>query len=40
MREDVGKGCRKVNIVEILCTHVYNGEIKPVETVPRQEVGR
>jgi hypothetical protein len=21
--EDVGKGCKKVNIVQILCTHVY-----------------
>jgi hypothetical protein len=21
--EDVGKGCRKVNMVQILCTHVY-----------------
>jgi hypothetical protein len=23
-----------VNIVEILCTHVENGKMRPVETVP------
>jgi hypothetical protein len=29
--EDVGKGCRRVNIV-----HMYvNGKMRPVETIPR-----
>jgi hypothetical protein len=29
---EVGKGCDKVNIMQILCTHV--GKMKPIETVP------
>jgi hypothetical protein len=33
-REKVGKGCRKVNMVQILCTHVCKWKMRPVETIP------
>jgi hypothetical protein len=34
--EDIRKEYRRVNMVEILCTHVMyeNGKMKPVETIP------
>jgi hypothetical protein len=32
--KEVGKRCRRVNIVQIMCTHVCNGKMIPVETVP------
>jgi hypothetical protein len=32
-REDEGKECRRVSMVQILCTHV-SGKMKPVETIP------
>jgi hypothetical protein len=37
--EDVGKGCRRVNMVEIICTHVRNGKLRPLETIPGIEGG-
>jgi hypothetical protein len=33
--EEVGKGCGKVNIVQILCTHVWKWKMIPIETIPR-----
>jgi hypothetical protein len=30
----VGKGYLKVNIVQILCTHLYKWKRRPVETIP------
>jgi hypothetical protein len=33
-REDIRKRCRRVNVVGILCTHEWNGEVRPVESVP------
>jgi hypothetical protein len=27
------KGCRRVNMVEIVCAHVCKGKMKPVETI-------
>jgi hypothetical protein len=30
----VGKGCGRVNMVEMLCTHVCNGKMRPAETIP------
>jgi hypothetical protein len=36
----VGKGYRKVNMVQILCTHVCNGKMRPVETISRMGGGR
>jgi hypothetical protein len=32
--EDVEKECRRVNIVQILCTHVCKWKMRPVETIP------
>jgi hypothetical protein len=32
--EDKRKGCRRVNMVEILCIHVCKGKMRPVETIP------
>jgi hypothetical protein len=32
--EEVGKGCRRVNIVQIECTHVCKWKNDTVETVP------
>jgi hypothetical protein len=32
--EEVGKGCGRVNIVQILCTHVCKWKMRPVETIP------
>jgi hypothetical protein len=32
--EDVGKGCGKVNMVQILCTHVCKWKTRPLETIP------
>jgi hypothetical protein len=30
---DGGEGCRRVNMVQILCTHVHNVKMIPVETI-------
>jgi hypothetical protein len=40
-REEVGKVCGRVNIVEILYTHVckWKNEMRPVETIPAMGVG-
>jgi hypothetical protein len=33
--EGIRKWCRKVNVVEILCTQrMKNGKMRPVETIP------
>jgi hypothetical protein len=32
--EDVEKGCRRVNIVQILCTCCVNGKMRPVKNIP------
>jgi hypothetical protein len=32
--EDVGKGCRRMTVVQIMGTHVVNGKMRPAETVP------
>jgi hypothetical protein len=32
--EDMEKGCRRVNVEKILCTHVCKWKIIPVETTP------
>jgi hypothetical protein len=32
--EDIRKRCRKVNMVEILCTHICKWKNAPVETFP------
>jgi hypothetical protein len=37
--EDVGKGCVRVNIVQLLYTHVCKWKMIPVETIPGNEVG-
>jgi hypothetical protein len=37
--EEVGKGCRKVNIVQILYTMYINGKRIPIETIPRMGGG-
>jgi hypothetical protein len=29
---DTRKGCRRANVIEILCTH-ENGKMRPVETI-------
>jgi hypothetical protein len=29
--EDVGKGCKRRNMVQILCTHVFKWSMRPVE---------
>jgi hypothetical protein len=31
--EDTRKGCRRVNMVEILCTHISKWKMKPAETI-------
>jgi hypothetical protein len=33
-RQEVRKGCGRVNMVQILCTHICKGKTRPVETVP------
>jgi hypothetical protein len=33
-REEVGKGYRRVNMVQILCIHVCKWENETVETIP------
>jgi hypothetical protein len=38
--EDVGKGCRWVNMVQILYTHIVNGNMRPAETIPGMGKGR
>jgi hypothetical protein len=39
-REDISKGCRRVNVVEILCTY-ENEKMRPVKTFPgTQGMGR
>jgi hypothetical protein len=35
--ENIRKGCRRVNVVEILCAHVENGKMRPDETIPGME---
>jgi hypothetical protein len=37
--KDVEKGCRRVNIVQILFTHVCKWKMTPVETIPGMEGG-
>jgi hypothetical protein len=32
--EDVGRGCKRVNMVQILCTHVSKWKNETVETIP------
>jgi hypothetical protein len=32
--EKVGKGCERMNIVQILCTHLCKWKMMPVETIP------
>jgi hypothetical protein len=32
--EEVGKGCGRVNMVQILCTHVCKWKTRSVETIP------
>jgi hypothetical protein len=39
-REEVGKGCRRMNMVQILCTHVCKWKMRPVETIPGMEGAR
>jgi hypothetical protein len=39
MGKEMGKGHERVNIAQILCTHV-SGKMIPVETVPRMGGGR
>jgi hypothetical protein len=34
------KGCRRVNIVQILCTHVCNEKMTLVETIPGMREGK
>jgi hypothetical protein len=34
------KKCRRVNMVEIFCTHVVNGKMRPIETIPGMVGGR
>jgi hypothetical protein len=29
-----GEGCGKMNMVQILCTHVCKWKMRPVETIP------
>jgi hypothetical protein len=37
--EDIGKECRKVNLVQILCTHVCKWKNRSAETIPGMERG-
>jgi hypothetical protein len=37
--EDVERECRRLNMVQILCTHV-SGKMRTVETIPGMEEGR
>jgi hypothetical protein len=37
--EEVGKDCRRVNMVQILCTHLCKWKNGPVETIPGMGVG-
>jgi hypothetical protein len=30
----VGKGCRRVNMMQILCTHVFKWKNETIETIP------
>jgi hypothetical protein len=32
--EDIKKGCRRVNMVEILCTYICKWKMRLVETLP------
>jgi hypothetical protein len=32
--EEVGKGSRRVNMVQILCNMYVNGKMRPVEVIP------
>jgi hypothetical protein len=38
--EEVRKGCKKMNIVQILCIHILNEKMILVETVPGIGKGR
>jgi hypothetical protein len=37
--ESIRKGSRRVNVVEIPCTHVWKWKMRPVETIPGMGVG-
>jgi hypothetical protein len=38
--EEIGKGCRRVNMVEILCTHVCKQKkMIPIKIIPRMGKG-
>jgi hypothetical protein len=37
---EVGKGCRRVNMVEIPCAHICEWKKISVETIPRMGEGR
>jgi hypothetical protein len=37
--EDIRKGCRRVNMEEILCTQYVNGKMRSVETIPGMRGG-
>jgi hypothetical protein len=39
-REDVGRGCRWVNIVPILCIHIFKWKMRPVATISKIGGGR
>jgi hypothetical protein len=32
--EEMGKGCKRVNMAQILYTMCVNGKMRPVETIP------
>jgi hypothetical protein len=38
-REDIRKGCRRMNVVDYYVSMYENGKMKPVETVPRKGGG-
>jgi hypothetical protein len=37
--KDVRKGCRRVNMVEIICNHMKMEQTRPVETIPGMREG-
>jgi hypothetical protein len=39
-REEMGNGCERMNIVQVLCTHVLYGKMIPSKTVLAMVVGR
>jgi hypothetical protein len=38
-REDMGKGCKNLDMVQILCTRYINGKMRPVETTLEMQGG-